>query len=287
MQKTPNIIKKRRLVLMLCMCFVIVILTTSTPVKIYAKRGVRKVEMNGGMWNLKLMTYNIRHGKGLDNKVRIERIADVIEQSQADIVGLQEVDRYQVRSGFKDQVQLLADRLGMYSAFSRSIRMGFGEYGNALLSRYPLTNVRVRRLPSTKETRSLLLADVTIGGDKVTAAVTHLGLSAKDHKRQPPFIQHILMRSSNPIVLLGDFNMEASDSHLQALKKKFPELTPAEPDPTFLDGSSIDHIYTNLPLSHYSVYTISSQASDHVPLVGDIEISANRLKTAEQSRTKS
>ncbi|WP_306301269.1 hypothetical protein [Thalassobacillus sp. C254] len=73
---------------------------------------------------VKVMTYNIHHGKGMDRKVDINRIADVIAQSNIDIVGLNEVDKhFSRRSNHMDQISILAEKLNMYEAFSASITL--------------------------------------------------------------------------------------------------------------------------------------------------------------------
>mgnify|MGYP001438299506 FL=1 len=104
--------------------------------------------------NLKVMTYNIRHGRGMDNKVNLDRIAEDIRKSMADIVALQEVDRFNFRSGFRDQAKLLADRLDMHWCFATSMRWGFMQYGNAILSRFPIEHSEVYTLPGMKERRT-------------------------------------------------------------------------------------------------------------------------------------
>ena len=68
--------------------------------------------------NLKVMSYSIRHGKGLDGKASLSRIAEVITKAQPDIVALQGVDRFMPRSGFRDQLKRLAKLLGMHACFS-------------------------------------------------------------------------------------------------------------------------------------------------------------------------
>lgn len=79
----------------------------------------------GEALDMKVMTYNIRHGRGLDGKVNLHRIVNDIRNSGADIVALQEVDRFNIRSKFIDQPSFLAKRTGLtFWSFSTSMRWG-------------------------------------------------------------------------------------------------------------------------------------------------------------------
>lgn len=91
------------------------------------------------------MTFNIHHGKGIDKQVDLYRIAEVIEKSDADIIGLNEVDKhFSKRSLYENQIGWLAKQLNIEHAFSPSLSIKsknsttIRQYGNALLSRYPI-----------------------------------------------------------------------------------------------------------------------------------------------------
>jgi hypothetical protein len=95
------------------------------------------------MLEIKVMTFNIHHGKGMDNRADLFRIAELIDKCDVDIVGLNEVDRhFSKRSLYEDQIGWLANQLEMDYAFSPSITIKskhlskIRQYGNALLSRY-------------------------------------------------------------------------------------------------------------------------------------------------------
>lgn len=110
---------------------------------------------------MNVLTWNIRHGVGVDGRLDLERIARVIEEAGSDVVALQEVDRrLGERSAHVDQLAWLAERLGMHSAWATSVRRGEGRYGNALLSRARLTDVRFHELANHPggEQRTLLVA---------------------------------------------------------------------------------------------------------------------------------
>jgi len=94
-----------------------------------------------------VMTYNIRWGRGVDGVFSLERIAEVIATSGADLVGLQEVERGSPRSRFRDTPDVLAASLGMHVAYGANLRLGPWQFGNALLSRHPILSWRNVYLP--------------------------------------------------------------------------------------------------------------------------------------------
>jgi endonuclease/exonuclease/phosphatase family metal-dependent hydrolase len=95
---------------------------------------------------LRVMTFNIRHGRGLDGRVNLGRIARVIRDARAGVVGLQEVDRhYGDRSGFVDQAGSLAAALDMRVVYGPTLDLEppppgrpRRQFGNAVLSAYPI-----------------------------------------------------------------------------------------------------------------------------------------------------
>lgn len=131
-----------------------------------------------------VMSFNMHHGEGMDGKVDILRIAELLQHENADIIALQEVDRYRLRSGFVDQARELSEMLGMHMVYSPSLTYKVGQYGMAVLSRYPIVDSSWTLLPGNLETRSLLMTTVQIGSEPVHVATTHLGLSGEDRKLQ-------------------------------------------------------------------------------------------------------
>ena len=87
---------------------------------------------------LTVLAYNIRHGEGMDNKIDLQRIADVISKVNPDLVALQEVDKFCKRSGQRDLARELGEMLGMQHRFGKFMDYQGGEYGMAVLSRFPI-----------------------------------------------------------------------------------------------------------------------------------------------------
>ena len=132
---------------------------------------------------LRVMTYNIHHAEGLDGKVDLERIANVIRQSNADVIALQEVDKNTERTGSIDMPADLARLTGMNVAFGANLdNFQGGQYGTAILSRFPIESYENHRLKQAREgeQRGVLQAVLKIAQGQLLFTCTHL-----DHTRDP------------------------------------------------------------------------------------------------------
>lgn len=226
-----------------------------------------------------LMTFNIRHAKGLDGQVRLSAIRDQIQRANVDFAALQEVDRYQWRSGLQDQARLLARQLGMSYTFAPAIRRGVSEYGIALLSRYPLINVRTYPLSGAREPRIVLIAEARIrladGRQKhLTLVTTHLGVSRAEREMQMPELIRLVKSLPAPVILMGDMNMPSTDPLMKELNTALNKVSLRNPSQsTIVHGGEIDHIFTSLtgPLTA-GAWTEPTQASDHIPVLHEITL---------------
>lgn len=218
---------------------------------------------------LNVMTFNIRHGKGMDDVVFLERIIDEIKKSDSDIIGLQEVDRYNPRSGFKDQMKELGDALNMFWVFSPSLNFGLTQYGNAILSHYPIVSSDIVVLPSENETRTLLYADILMDSEKIRVYNTHLSVSNADRKQQMPLVLEVIQLSEKPTILLGDLNMEITHPLMSELKQKWNRAEPGRP--TLHSGIEVDYIFYNFDVTSIEAWTQPTLSSDHHPVMANIK----------------
>lgn len=221
------------------------------------------------------MTFNIRHALGLDDQIDLDRIIAFIAQMNADVVALQEVDRFMQRSGHADQAAEVAQGLQMDWRYAASLRHGRSEYGNAIFSKYPIIGNEVIYLPGDKERRSVLKLEIDTGDSDMgcmCVMTTHLGVSDRDRVRQVPLLISQLIRVNVPAVLMGDFNMESD--HL--LMKGIIDLgwhkleLDKHGSGTVIGGGTIDHIYVRDIAGEFNIYTIPTVASDHCPVVLEI-----------------
>ena len=226
---------------------------------------------------LRIMSWNLHHGAGVDGKVDLERIAAVIRREEPDVVLLQEVDKHCARSGNTDQAAELGRLLEMHHAFGKALDLGDGEYGQAILSRHPLGDPEVHRLPGGGEPRIVFSCRVDAPGGSLTAATLHL-----DHQDDGrPFAQAQvasaeLLKTNGPVVLGGDFNAGPESRTLrvfaQAPWNPVPKAGPAATHPAENPATEIDHIILRGLAPAKAVVVIDeSAASDHRPLLVEIQ----------------
>lgn len=158
-------------------------------------------------------TYNIHRCVGIDGRYSPGRIAVVLEEIDADVIGLQEVDSRLAAAGACDQLTYLANRLGFNVAAGLNIVCRRGHYGNALLSRWPILASRLIDLSAAgREPRGGIDADVAwpgaTHGEALRVIVTHFGLRAWERRRQAAcLMRHIGdCDGGRPVLLMGDFN---------------------------------------------------------------------------------
>ncbi len=241
---------------------------------------------------LRVATYNVHGCVGTDRQRSEARIADVIAELCADMVGLQELDRGRRRSANVDQAKVIAERLGWHSHFHPAMQQGDEHYGHAILSRHPLTARRAVELPGSapffcRETRSAIGMDVATDFGIVHIINTHLGLGRRERLLQTQLLTSgewlDVTAGGAPLILLGDFNSrpgsrphQTLSRHLRDVRKLLQPTRPTRTFPTSLPVLAVDHIFVNealRPLSlsvHRSV--LSRVASDHYPLVAELRV---------------
>lgn len=170
---------------------------------------------------LRILAYNIRHGLGMDEQIDLQRTAQVIRRLDPDIVALQEVDRRAERTGGVDQATVLGELTGMHAVFGDFMDYQGGQYGMALLSKYPIEATANHRLPEGREPRSALAATIRVGesGTEVIVVGIHLYATAEERYAQASRIVDIYENEKRPVILAGDFN-STPDSEVMALLRQ-------------------------------------------------------------------
>ncbi|PJA54296.1 MAG: hypothetical protein CO167_04625 [Candidatus Marinimicrobia bacterium CG_4_9_14_3_um_filter_48_9] len=234
-----------------------------------------------GADELRVMTYNIRHGLGIDRVLDLTRIAAVINDFQPDIVILNEVDMGTGRSnGIQDMAQLaVLTRLNGY--FARSINFDGGEYGNGLLSRWSISgklDVWDISTAISQEGRSVFRALIPIKSDTLQIFGTHFGLVEQERTTQARFIDSLLVTAIKryPTILAGDFNFIRSSPGYQIISRRIPDtykflgLDSIKTYPVPNPEKTIDYIFASLHWTGIQAVPVSiataDTASDHYPL---------------------
>ena len=230
---------------------------------------------------VRVMTYNIHSGFGSLGRHDPEAIAKVIEDSGADVVALQEINRERLMDGASDLVTWLSRRLDMAIVFSGTEEP---HWGNAILSRLPVLASGSGELPRDGSLigRGYTWAEIDIGADDPLLVInTHLHQIEEDHHvrlLQVPVLLDFWDGRPNSI-LLGDLNAEPGAPEITLLEEAGlidswlesgvgPGLTWAAIDP----GKRIDWIWHSADLAGDQVEVIQTLASDHLPVMVQITV---------------
>lgn len=223
---------------------------------------------------LKILTYNIHHGEGLDRRIDLERIVAIIRAEAPDVVCLQEVDRGMERTDRADFPKIFSEMLGMAAVFEPNLLRGGGEYGNATFTRHEIVRSENVKLPGPPgiEPRGCLKVTIRMEGREIEALNTHLGLKAPERLEQAKAIQEHLGRGLQ--VLAGDLNEPLDGPGVQILLGALRNTGPGagEGNGTVNGGSrQIDFILASPEFEVLSARVIRDDqtaiASDHLPYV--------------------
>ncbi len=241
---------------------------------------------------LRLMSYNVHGCKGMDGYLSTERIARVIARHRPDVIALQELDVGRARSQGMDQVQKVAKYLEMKYHFHPVLCQEAEQYGNAILSRYPVTLIKVATLPGLhdQEPRGAMWVQIEFQNIGVHVINTHLSIWPRERMLQ---VKALLSEQwigqhdhRTPLVLCGDFNaMPGSSSYkriCQKLKDSQTLLNGHQPFRTWFGRypvSQIDHVFVNPQLKVHAASvphtSLDKVASDHLPLIVDLKMYVN------------
>ena len=233
---------------------------------------------------IRVMSYNIHHGEGLDGKLDLDRIAKLIVDAKADIVGLQEVDRGCERTQKRDLPAELAKLTGMTVQFDKNIPNQGGEYGNAVLTKFPIKRAKNTHLKSfaNGEQRGVQQLVLDIRGREVLFMNTHL-----DARREPVEREHsavelqqiVAAAGKMPIILVGDFNAIPTAPSIVKVREFLADAwTNVSKEPGFTipvkkATRRIDYVWvTPNSVEPVSMNVLYSEASDHLPIISELRL---------------
>jgi endonuclease/exonuclease/phosphatase family metal-dependent hydrolase len=229
---------------------------------------------------LRVMSYNVRHGAGMDDVVDLERAAAVIERVRPDVVTLQEIDRECARSGGVDQAAWLGERLGMHALFGKFMDYDGGEYGMALLSRHEIVEGENLVLPPGKEPRSALIARLRLdeSGRQVIVVGIHFYRTDEERLAQARALVARFVDEEIPVILAGDFNSKPRSAVLEFLEETWTTVPKGEDRLTFPSDRpavEIDFVLYR-PRARFEVLDVDvldePRVSDHRPLWVDFDL---------------
>ncbi len=207
---------------------------------------------------IRIMTYNIHHGTRSDGTFDIDRIAEVIRSSDADIVALQDVDRGTDRAYAFDELTALADQTKMTYAFSRSEDLGSGEHGNALLTRFAILEEKSElfTLQSSRQPCSLMRLVLDVDGTSIILMNTELAGSTNDTVQRDnvsELTRFAQATESVPTIFCGSISPTSDSSTFTPLVGMFTDcwtISGAGDGATYpasRPGRRIDFIFVSVP----------------------------------------
>jgi endonuclease/exonuclease/phosphatase family metal-dependent hydrolase len=185
---------------------------------------------------VRVVSYNIHHGEGRDREFDLGRQSQLIMSVQPDLVALQEVDVGTARASGVDQLKELARLTGMHAQFGKSMDYMGGDYGIAVLSRWPLLTTQTRALPGSpdREPRIALTVQVRPGAPSplLQFTSTHFDQGSPDDRlSQAEYLNELLIRDDVPGILAGDFNARPDTDVMKIFQPWWMEVPPDDPPP--------------------------------------------------------
>jgi endonuclease/exonuclease/phosphatase family metal-dependent hydrolase len=243
----------------------------------------------------RIVTYNVHKCRGLDRRVRPERIVSVLKETAADIIALQEVLSIDEARRELDQARFIAEELGMEFCLGENRKLNGGAYGNVVLSRWPIEFMENYDITwRWCEPRGCLRADIPVNGSQVVHVFNaHLGTAFIERRHQARQLvgERILTNAelSGARVVLGDFNewtrglaSQMLSAHLESVDIRH-HLRRTKTYPGVLPLFHLDHIYYDQTLRLERLHLHKSRtallASDHLPLVADLQLRPSDGKT--------
>lgn len=219
------------------------------------------------------MTFNVQHCYNQISKdINYDALAKEITDVNPDIVGLNEV--YGTNSIYGNQVEILARKTGMkYYYFAKALKVESGEYGNGILSKYPLKSIEKIMIPDPVEkenpngyyeTRCIIKAKLEIG---ITVMVSHFGLNPDEHRRA---VYTVISNLENEkCILMGDFNMRPDNNILIPINTKMHDAAMGYCNGEFTFSSfepceKIDYIFTSKDMVVEKAFISTNIVSDHL-----------------------
>ncbi|HEV7491387.1 MAG TPA: endonuclease/exonuclease/phosphatase family protein [Rhodanobacteraceae bacterium] len=228
------------------------------------------------MSRLRIATYNLHSGIGLDRRFRPQRISDVIAELDADIIAIQEL----LSPVFGCDVhEHLRRETGFHLATMTTMQLAGGTFGNAVLSRWPIQDHVEHDLTiGAQEPRGALDVIIGRGRSKLRVMATHLGLRTEERRLQISRLVEIARAEPDvPTVLAGDLNVRrARGRELIACLEYFGNVAAPNTFPSITPILPLDRIFASPSALLLSVEAHRSRrariASDHLPLVATIEL---------------
>ena len=222
---------------------------------------------------LRVATFNVKHGDNGGGRVDLRRLGAACAGLAADVLAVQEVDRFARRARFRDEMRVIARATGLQAVFGEAARRKWRSYGNVLLARGPITDVETVKLPrpSQGEPRVAIVAGVRVDGQSLSVGATHLSFRKGEGVVQLEVLLSALAERDGPRLLMGDLNIgpqlveplvTAAGYTLASTGPTFPAAAPRSRI-DFIAVAGLEVVCASLP---------EVGMSDHLPVVAELRL---------------
>ena len=234
---------------------------------------------------LKVMSFNTQHFLNYKTKkIDYNSTINLINKYKPDIIGLNEVYGKKYDKNIKtSQIEEVAKRKGYYYYFGKATKLFFKDYGNALLSKYPIIEAKTIKIPRIifkkgfkyYEKRSIIKAKIQIKDKIITIYITHLGLNKDEQIKGLNTLNSLL--KDDKFIIMGDFNISYGNKLLNIISDKTFDTANLFNNQLFSWPSDkpkykFDYILTSKDIKTISADIPNDIVSDHRPYIAEIEI---------------
>jgi endonuclease/exonuclease/phosphatase family metal-dependent hydrolase len=224
---------------------------------------------------IRVLTWNIHGALGRNPRFDLARVVALIDRWDPQIVALQEVDSRRDRD--VNPFEFLQRELGEHGIGAKSITTADGDYGQMLISRWPLSDTVVHDLSyPEREPRRAIATRIATPHGPLRVVATHLGLSIHERRQQADKLIGIAGDEKIATIVMGDFNdWFWVGSVRKALSRELPGRTRFRTFPSLLPMLRLDRIYCRPSGAFVDCYTdpAARHISDHLPVIADVQIS--------------
>jgi endonuclease/exonuclease/phosphatase family metal-dependent hydrolase len=227
---------------------------------------------------VRVMSWNIHGAYGRNPRFDLERVIALIRAHRPDVIALQEIDSRRPRAaGVDEPFRLLQGALGIHGVEAKTITTADGEYGQALISRWPIHDAEVHDISyQEREPRRAIACEIAAPGGRLRVIATHLGLSLGERRGQARELLRMIGGAAGTIVVLGDFNdWFWVGSVRRVLAARLPARTRHRTFPSRCPIFRFDRIYCSprTALGHTWTDGAAAALSDHLPVIAEIVVS--------------
>lgn len=226
---------------------------------------------------IRVMTWNIHGGVGIDGQFDLTRVVETIARHHPDVVALQEVDSRRTLAPARSAFVVLREAVGDHGVEAKSIIAPDGEYGQIVLSRWPLGTTQIHDITHAKrEPRRAIETEILAPGGTLRLVAAHFGLTIRERRQQAQRLVAIARQHPTTTVMLGDFNEWFWPASLRgALGRELPARTRYATFPSWCPLFHLDRIFCWPPDAMRASFVDRSarRVSDHLPVVADIILS--------------